>query len=372
MMVIWKTDEPADGRLDYGTTTSYGSFRTHSYGPYYDHRISFSGLPTNTTFHYKITGTDDSAHTAVSDDYSATTTDYILDASMVSDDFNYPSLDASLWTFVNPRNDASLSFANKRIGITVPGGVEHNIWTDGNNVPRIVQNIPGNTNAFEVIVKYTTPPTGGLQNIMTQGIILEQDPGNLVLASLNFTGSSLWLYVGAATDGLESMTGNSNDLIGTPSVPYYLRIKVVGGDIRAYWSFDGVAWNHASSSLIRPYFFRKVCLYAGAAGSATQTYTSNIDYVRLTLPAKPFLTAPANNAIDIPTPSPVKWDTASLAASYTLQVAPDVNFASPVFNGDVADTTKDVTGLNNSTRYYWRVRGRMPLATDRTRPSSTL
>ena len=32
MMVIWKTDEPADGRLDYGTTTSYGSFRTHSYG----------------------------------------------------------------------------------------------------------------------------------------------------------------------------------------------------------------------------------------------------------------------------------------------------------------------------------------------------
>ena len=59
----------------------------------------------------------------------------------------------------------------------MPGGVEHNIWTDGNNVPRIVQNIPGNTNAFEVIVKYTTPPTGGLQNIMTQGIILEQDPG---------------------------------------------------------------------------------------------------------------------------------------------------------------------------------------------------
>ena len=52
-----------------------------------------------------------------------------------------------------------------------------------------------------------------------------------MLASLNFTGSSLWLYVGAATDGLENISGNSNDLIGTPSVPYYLRVKVVGGDI---------------------------------------------------------------------------------------------------------------------------------------------
>ena len=87
----------------------------------------------------------------------------------VSDAFNATSLNTSLWTFVNPVGDGSYSLSGTNLLLSVPAGVNHDVWATGNNGARIMQSI---TNVdFEVAVKMDTPVTAGSQ---MEGIIVGQ------------------------------------------------------------------------------------------------------------------------------------------------------------------------------------------------------
>ena len=52
--VTWTTDIPANSRVDYGTTTSYGTFAAD---PAFvtSHSVPLSALSCNTLYHYKVT-----------------------------------------------------------------------------------------------------------------------------------------------------------------------------------------------------------------------------------------------------------------------------------------------------------------------------
>lgn len=71
--IVWTTDVPADSRVNYGTTSSYGSQVTDS-TPLTSHSISLAGLNPNTTYHYQCVSTNayGSAQTA---DLTFTTAD---------------------------------------------------------------------------------------------------------------------------------------------------------------------------------------------------------------------------------------------------------------------------------------------------------
>ncbi len=76
-----------------------------------------------------------------------------------------------------------------------------------------------------------------------------------------------------------------------------------------------------------------------------------------TTPNAPILQSPSTGAVDVALPPKLTWN-ASLSAvnSYTLQVSTDAGFASFVYNqSGLTSTSQQVTGLSNSTKYYWRV-----------------
>lgn len=51
--ITWSTSQPARGRVEYGTTTAYGSATPFS-GESTSHRVTLSGLSPGTTYHYRV------------------------------------------------------------------------------------------------------------------------------------------------------------------------------------------------------------------------------------------------------------------------------------------------------------------------------
>ena len=73
-------------------------------------------------------------------------------------------------------------------------------------------------------------------------------------------------------------------------------------------------------------------------------------------PNPPTLFSPSNGATNVSIPPSLVWNVSSGATSYTLQVSPNSNFTSFVYNqSGLTGTSQQVGGLNNNTTYYWRV-----------------
>ncbi|MDD5688278.1 MAG: carbohydrate-binding protein [Elusimicrobia bacterium] len=75
VVVTWTTNEPANSKIEYGLTTSYGSATTVTdIAGVYTHSVTLSGLTQNTVYHYRIVSVDMNGNITTSGDYSFTTT----------------------------------------------------------------------------------------------------------------------------------------------------------------------------------------------------------------------------------------------------------------------------------------------------------
>lgn len=75
-----------------------------------------------------------------------------------------------------------------------------------------------------------------------------------------------------------------------------------------------------------------------------------------TLPGAVALSVPQDGATDLATTVVFQWQAVSDATAYQLQLATDAGFTGVVRNETVAATSRTVSGLDESTTYYWRVR----------------
>jgi hypothetical protein len=74
-----------------------------------------------------------------------------------------------------------------------------------------------------------------------------------------------------------------------------------------------------------------------------------------TMPAAPLPVTPANGAVNQPVSLTLTWGSAAGAASYEVQVALSSAFTTTIFDQSGATlTSAAITGLVNSTLYYWR------------------
>lgn len=93
---------------------------------------------------------------------------------------------------------------------------------------------------------------------------------------------------------------------------------------------------------------------------------SNGTILKLTRPvaaaAVPALSAPTHNATDIPVSTSLSWGTSSGAVSYHVQLSTANSFTLPVINDSgLTVTSRSVSGLEQGTIYFWRVRAKNPV-----------
>ncbi len=72
--VIWQTDEPASGQVEYGTSPAYGSmFPVPPGPPTQSHAVTLTGLHSATTYYYRVRAVDRAGNESISAQYQLAT-----------------------------------------------------------------------------------------------------------------------------------------------------------------------------------------------------------------------------------------------------------------------------------------------------------
>ncbi len=154
------------------------------------------------------------------------------------------SLDGMWGTPINPSGLATFVISGTDLRITVPEGVEHNIWKDGNFAARVMQDAD-NTD-LQLVAKFDSAVT---QNSQMQGILVQEKDDTFVRFDFNYT-------LDANNEGVVSAYAASF-LDGKPSkrfsVPIaaadarYMRVTRAGDMWTMAYSGDGATWTEAGT-----------------------------------------------------------------------------------------------------------------------------
>ncbi len=266
--ITWSTNEFATSTLEYGLTTNY-EIATVSESAYVNsHSIEISGLTPQTTYHFRVRSSDAAGNMATSSDQTFTTS---TAANLVTDHFNSPSLNTSTWTFINPLGDASYSMTGTQLQFSVPGGVNHDVWSAGNLAPRVMQSI--NNTDFDVYLRFDTPVSEVYQ---LQGLIVDGGGGNFLRFDFVSETGVTRVFSASFVNGSPTVRINTN--IGSPTIsPLYLRVRRVGSTWTQWYSFDGLAWNTAGS-FSHDLVVTSIGPFAGNAGNNPPAFTCRVNY----------------------------------------------------------------------------------------------
>lgn len=196
--------------------------------------------------------------------------------SIVSDDFNRPGLDPTLWAVENPTGDGAFQILGAGTGdahlvLSMPAGVPHDAWGAGgqNQSIRAMQTVPDQD--FGLEVKWNAEPTAGLND---QGIIVEQGPSDWLRFDVFHNDSSLRLFVGRTIGGANTAIINTAVPEGSAS---YLRVMRAGDVFTTWTSGDGVDWvlRHTFSQSLT---VTRVGVYATNPVQGL-AFTSEVDWV---------------------------------------------------------------------------------------------
>lgn len=190
-----------------------------------------------------------------------------------SDDFNACSLNTDLWTFVDPVGDSSYTITGKEVKLSVPAGVEHDVWDRGNLSARIMQ---ATENAsFDVVAKFDSVVN---QRYQIQGILIEQDATNFLRFDTHYDGQGVRLFIASINDGVP--TAITSTPIFVPTTPPYLRVTRVDNQWTYSYSQNGTGWISVAS-FNRPLAVAKSGVFAsnqGSNGTPAPEFTAIVDY----------------------------------------------------------------------------------------------
>ena len=168
---------------------------------------------------------------------------------IVSDDFSAPTLNTSLWTFIDQQNDSTYTIegtdtSDAVLNISIPAGKSHDL-DKTINASGIMQ--PVSVNDFEVEVKFQSVLNKKLQS---QGIIVEQDMNNFLRFDFYTDGAKILVYAANVTGGIQNYKIIPKTIISTVSnnpLPLYMRVKRIGNQWTQNYSFDGINWISSGS-----------------------------------------------------------------------------------------------------------------------------
>lgn len=194
-------------------------------------------------------------------------------SGIVSDNFNSSTFNETLWQFINPLNDASLSSTGTRLSMALPSGASHDVWTSGNSAARIMQ--WANDTDFEIEVKFDSAVS---QKFQLQGLLIEATEGNFIRFDFFHDGSSPRVFAASFVNGVPTV--RYNQAIGG-TAPLYMRVKRQGDQWTQSYSFNGTTWT-AAATFSHNLSVSKVGPFVGnhipETGSPAPAFTSLIDY----------------------------------------------------------------------------------------------
>ena len=91
-------------------------------------------------------------------------------STLVSDDFSSTELDPAVWAFTDPTADTIFTMTGNQVLLTPSASATHDVWTNGNYLPRVMQ--ASEDTDFEIEVKFESALSEGIQ---TQGLLIEED-----------------------------------------------------------------------------------------------------------------------------------------------------------------------------------------------------
>lgn len=280
--ISWTTDVPATSRVDYGTSISYGSTVSDS-TLLRSHSLKISQLTCDTTYDVKITSGNSAGNT------SAPNATFHTSACSgaggpISDNFDSPALNNTLWSFVNPAGDGTLNLNGSGVVLQVPQGARHDAGPAGNGTVRLMQ--PVSNVDFEVEVRFQSSVMFRTQR---QGIIVEQDPDNFLRFDVSNDGTTSRL---TAYSFIAGSTGMLVDIpINSSGPPFWLRIHRSGNLWTESYSLDGTRYTAATAfNLVLT--AAKIGPFVGNSGDTPPAMAAEIDYFFSTAAKTPNLDGP--------------------------------------------------------------------------------
>ena len=195
--------------------------------------------------------------------------------AITSDDFDTCSLDP-IWTFQEGvAGDPAPAFDGTNLILSVPEGVDHDIWEEI-NASRVVQVLPEGD--FGVEVKFNSEMDSRFQ---TRGIIVEDGNGSAIRVETYHDGMTYRFYAASLliVDETITVTEHFNVSIGT-SNPMYMRLQRTGTTWTASYSLEGTTWVEGEfedtfvGTLIGPYIGNT----STSSANPPPAHTGLIDY----------------------------------------------------------------------------------------------
>jgi hypothetical protein len=266
-----------------------------------------------------------------------------------------------LWTYINPRGDSTLTINGTNAVIAVPGGINHELWTNVTTAPRLMQAV-GNVN-FQVEAKFDAGlvfPTHGTQE---EGIMVQQDSQTFIRFAL-FTSSNTWtLFVATFAAGQPTGVTYITIPLASGQAPVWMRVNRSGNTWTMSWSTDGSNYTTGSTfsyaltvSQIGPY-----AANASDSSGSAPAFTESIDYFFNT--ASPIV--PEDGGVDI-TPTGVSVSPGAAGATVSWNTADSSNsrvdygttsaYGNAVSNPAlVTSHSLSISGLTCGTTYHYKV-----------------
>lgn len=267
--VTWDTNKPSTSRVDFGTTTAYGT-ESSSSNLVMSHQVALVGLTPDTGFHFQVTSVDGSGVPSSSSDQVFQT---LTSVGPFGDDFNDCGGLSDLWTVEDPVGGAVIETSgvgtgNATLRISLPEGVNRDAWFQ-NRSTRVLQPADDDDFTFDVAFESIVD-----QAYQMQGLIVEADAGNWLRFDFYSNGGKVAAFAAATVDGSTSALHASGVTVG---VPLQMRVERTGNHWTQLWSDDsGLTWNEAAA-FDHEFVVSRVGLFAGTAG-ASPAFDFEADY----------------------------------------------------------------------------------------------
>jgi hypothetical protein len=350
ILVTWATDETATGTVEYGVTPALGTAVGETDGT--QHALVLTGLQPGTTYYLRRVARDASGNVSVSPIEAVPTP---APGAFASDEFAADSLDGTRWIVRDARGDSRVSVNGAQLVIEVPAGTSHNVWTNDNMAPRVLQRVANGD--LDLVAKFDAQMSRRFQ---MQGIIVEQDAANFVRFDLHHDGAEVRVFAATFRNGVATVRYNVG--IGARGAPLWLRVTRVGDRWTLASSVDGVSWTGVPE-FTEPLVAAWAGVFAGNA-EASPAFTALVDAALNTAapsgPPPPDTTAPVITTVNAvaagPTAIHVTWTTDEPATG-TVEYGSTLGYELGAVNGASAQTQHAITlgTLTADTTYHLRL-----------------